>query len=112
MQTSFQTEIDWSQSVHQRENNFRSQCYRDENFEGLGRQNRIIYKALLRGDRPNNDHPYVFNEETGQMERIGALPRRILDISDHIKKLGLKQSIESKQMAGSKFCEYFLKFNQ
>ena len=103
-----QTEIDWSQSVHTRENNLRSQSYLDKNYEGLSRQNRIIYKALKRGDRPNNDVPYVFNEETGLTERIGALPRRILDINEHLKKLRINERVESRQMAGSKFCEYYL----
>ncbi|HEY9362135.1 MAG TPA: hypothetical protein VIQ00_02655, partial [Chitinophagaceae bacterium] len=78
------------------------------NYEGLSRQNRIVYKALKRGDKPNNDHPYVFNEETGQLERIGSLPRRILDITEHLKRLKINERIESKQMAGSKFCEYYL----
>ena len=103
-----QLTIDWSQSVHLKENNARSQSYRDENYDGLSRQNRIIYKALKRGDKPNNDYPYVLNEETGQHERIGALPRRILDIVEHLKKLGINEKIESKQMPGSKFCEYYL----
>ena len=103
-----QIEIDWTQSVHIKENNFRSQSFRDENWEGLSRQNRIIYKALKRGDRPNNDIPRVFNEETEQVERIGSLPRRILDINTHLKKLGINERIESRPMEGSKFCEYYL----
>lgn len=103
-----QLSIDWSQSVHQRENNLRSQSYLDKNYEGLSRQNRIVYKALKRGDKPNNDVPYVFNEETGLPERIGSLPRRILDISEHLERLRINERIESKQMAGSKFCEYSL----
>lgn len=103
-----QQEIDWNHSAHTRENNLRSQSYLDKNYEGLSRQNRIIYKALKRGEKPNNDVPYVFNEETCQTERIGALPRRILDISTHLKKLGINETIESKQMIGSKFCEYYL----
>ena len=103
-----QLSIDWSQSVHTRENNVRSQSYLDKNYEGLSRQNRIVYKALKRGDKPNNDHPYVFNEETGQCERIGSLPRRILDITEFLKERKINERIESKQMAGSKFCEYYL----
>lgn len=103
-----QLSIDWTQSVHTRENNQRSQSYLDKNYEGLSRQNRIVYKALKRGDKPNNDVPYVFNEETGLPERIGALPRRILDITEHLKRLRINERIESKQMAGSKFCEYSL----
>ena len=103
-----QTEIDWSQSVHTRENNLRSQSYLDKNYKGLSRQNRIIYKALKRGDKPNNDVPYVFNEETGLMERIGALPRRILDITEFLKERKINERVESRPMAGSKFCEYYL----
>lgn len=103
-----QIEIDWSQSVHTRENNLRSQSYLDKNYDGLSRQNRIIYKALTRGDRPNNDVPRVFNEETGKYERIGSLPRRILDINIYLKEKGINERIEAGPMLGSKFCEYYL----
>ena len=103
-----QTEIDWSQSVHTRENNPESQAHLNANRKRWSAQNELIFKAMERGERPNNYDSKVYNPETGQYQRIGHLPKRIEEIRRHIEEEKLEYVVKDKWMDNVRFKEYFL----
>ena len=58
------------------ENNSESQAHFEANKEKFSRQCRIVYQALLRGERLTSMDAMV-------RYGIGHLPRRILDLKEH-----------------------------
>lgn len=94
MNKSEQNQIDFSQLEHS-ENNPESQEHFNLNKKAFSRQCRIVYEALLRGERLTTTKALI---EYG----IGDLRRRIKDLKD-IWNIPVKD-----QYVEGKFKEYFL----
>lgn len=94
MNKSEQNQIDFSQLEHS-ENNPESQEHFNLNKKAFSRQCRIVYEALLRGERLTTTKALI---EYG----IGDLRRRIKDLKD-IWNIPVKD-----QYIDGKFKEYFL----
>jgi hypothetical protein len=87
-----QQEIDFN--ISHRENNPESQAHFEANKDKFSKQCRIVYEALLRGER-------LTTKIAMKDYDIGHLPRRILDL----KEKGV--SIDSVFIEGN-YKEYFL----
>ncbi len=74
MQNKIQHEIDFSE-LHHQENNPGSQKHFEENKERFSNQCRIVYEALLRGERLTTVSAIL-------KYQIGDLRRRIKDLKD------------------------------
>ena len=90
-------EIDFTELNHV-ENNIDSQKHFEENKERFSNQCKIVYEALLRGEKLTTTKALI---EYG----IGDLRRRIKDLKDQ-----WNVPIESEYVKG-KFKEYYLKIN-
>jgi len=92
-----QLQIDFSTLSHQ-ENNIESQRHFDENKDKFSKQCKIVYEALLRGERLTTAKALI---EYG----IGDLRRRIKDLKDI-----WSVPIQSKYIEGN-YKEYFININ-
>lgn len=92
-----QQTLDFSTLSHH-ENNIASQEHFEANKSKFSRQCKIVYEALLRGERLTTTQALI-------EYRIGDLRRRIKDLKDH-----WNVPIESRTVNGN-FKEYFLNLN-
>lgn len=95
MTNCMQKEIDWNELDHI-ENNPGSQKHFDENKEHFSNQCRIVYEALLRGERLSTKRALL-------LYGIGDLRRRIKDLKDQ-----WKVPVQAVFQDGTRFKEYFL----
>ncbi len=95
MKTIQQKEIDFSQLEHL-ENNPGSQKHFDENREHFSNQCRLVYEALLRGERLTTTKALL-------NYGIGDLRRRIKDLKDQ-----WKVPVQAVFQEGTRYKEYFL----
>lgn len=94
MQLQIQHEIDFSELQH-RENNPGSQAHFEENKEHFSNQCRLVYEALLRGERLTTAKALL-------RYGIGDLRRRIKDLKDMWEVPVQDEYVEGK------YKEYFL----
>jgi len=92
-----QLQIDFSTLSHQ-ENNIESQRHFDENKDKFSKQCKIVYEALLRGERLTTAKALI---EYG----IGDLRRRVKDLIDMWGVPVQSEYVENR------YKEYFLKIN-
>lgn len=92
-----QLQIDFSTLSHQ-ENNIESQRHFDENKDKFSKQCKIVYEALLRGERLTTAKALI---EYG----IGDLRRRCKDLRDMWNIPVQSEYVENR------YKEYFLKIN-
>lgn len=92
-----QLQIDFSTLSHQ-ENNIESQRHFDENKDKFSKQCKIVYEALLRGERLTTAKALI---EYG----IGDLRRRIKDLKDIWKVPVQSEYVENR------YKEFYLKIN-
>lgn len=98
MENIIQHEIDFSE-LHHIENNPGSQAHFEENKSKFSNQCKIVYEALLRGERLTTTKALL-------KYSIGDLRRRIKDLKDI-----WKVPVES-EMIGGNYKEYFLDHEQ
>lgn len=101
-----QQEIDWT--IHEKENNPESQANLEDNKVRWSHQCKIIFEAMNKGIKVNNEEPKVWDDSINKLRKIGHLPRRIADIKDYLKKEGSNIIIEDGWLeSGYKY--YFIK---
>lgn len=91
---SAKEEINFNE-LHHVENNFESQKHFEENKDKFSKQCRIVYEALLRGEKLTTHYALLHY-------KIGDLRRRIKDLKD-MWNVPIKD-----QYINGKFKEYFL----
>lgn len=88
---TIQTEIDWNQVTHTKENNSHSEAILFDQYERLNHNCRIIYDALMRGEKLTGRD---IVSKYGMMEyrrRIADIRAAGIEIKEEILKGGSKQ---------------------
>jgi hypothetical protein len=95
-----QFEIDWTNTVHKKENNPVSQQVLDDNKEHFSKQAQLVYELLGKGIK-------LTAREAMIQHGIGHLARRIADL----REAGINIESEAVLVGGkrSRFVKYYLK---
>ena len=88
---TIQTEIDWNQVTHTRENNNHSESILFDQYERLNHNCRIIYDALKRGERLTGRDIVTRFGMLEYRRRIGDLREAGVEIKETTLKGGSKQ---------------------